>query len=378
MRPETICIHAGGIGDQLHGALNSPIYTSSAYNYLNRETPIYPRYFNTPNQKSVTEKIVRLEGAEAGLVFSSGMAAISTGLLTLLKPGDHAVFQEELYGGTFHFVGNEFPRLGLEYSFVDKEPESFQKAIRPNTRLLFIETPSNPLLGIVDIAAVVKIARQAGVLTMIDNTFATPILQRPIELGIDMVSHSGTKYFGGHSDLCCGALVASQSIMSEAQKVAYNYGGSLDAGSCYLLERSLKTLALRVKQQSANALELAQFLEGHPKVRQVFYPGLKKHPGHEIAIRQMQGGFGGMLSFDLDVAEEKVEPFMRGLELAKPAVSLGGVESTLCSPIRTSHAKMSPEARAKLGITAQLLRVSVGIEAAEDLMSDFGQALGKI
>ena len=373
---DTLCLHAGTHHDKDHPGVNTPIYTSSAFGYLDTDARTYPRYFNTPNQDSVVKKLVALEsGGEDGLIFGSGMAAISTALLALVKKDDHVLFQGDLYGGTQHFVTSDFPRFGIEYSFSDATNiEMFEEAIQFNTKLIYIETPSNPLLRLTDIKKIVALAKQYGVLTMIDNTFASPINQNPIELGIDIVMHSGTKYLGGHSDICCGAIISSNKITEQIRSTATHFGGSLNANTCYLLERSLKTLALRVRQQTQNAQAIAEFLAQHAKVKQVNYPGLASHPQHDIAKEQMSG-FGAMLSVELHADAAQTREFLRKLKIAKAAMSLGGIETTLCESATTSHAKLSPEQRQNLGISDALLRISVGIEDVNDLKADFEQAL---
>ena len=373
MKTETQCVHAGTRVDPATRGINTPIYTSSAYGYLDGESRPYPRYFNTPNQAVVARKLCALEGAEDGLVLSSGMAAISSVLLGLLGSGDHAVIQDEIYGGTHAMVTQHFERLGIAYTLVPADPEAMARAVTPKTRLLYVETPTNPLLTILELRAVAGMARERGIVTVIDNTFASPVNQRPIELGIDVVVHSGTKYLGGHSDLCCGAVLASRVLVEKVRHACLSLGGSLDAQACALLERSLKTLAIRVERQSANALAIARVLAADPSVARVNYPGLPSHPGHGIATAQMSG-FGAMLSFEL---AERVNPdrFLHALGLISPALSLGGVESTICSPAITSHAKMSPADRNRSGITDGLLRLSVGVEHSEDLIADLAQAL---
>ncbi len=249
----TQSVHVGSVGDSVYGGLVNPIYTSSAYDY--DAEVLYPRYFNTPNQKAVVEKIAALENTEDGLLFSSGMAAIMTSMFALLKQGDHILFQNDLYGGTHHAAINELERYGIQHSMVDvADLKKFEGAILKNTKVIFIETPSNPLLRITDIAAVAKIAKKYKILTIIDNTFASPVNQNPIDLGIDVVTHSGTKYIGGHSDLCCGVAVASKKITDKIRASALHFGGSLDAHTAYLVERSLKTIVLRVQQQNKNAM----------------------------------------------------------------------------------------------------------------------------
>jgi len=375
MKIETACIHAGGRHDPATRGINTPIYTSSAYEYLDGEARPYPRYFNTPNQAAVVEKLCALEGAEDGLVLSSGMAAISSVLLGLLGTGDHAVVQDEIYGGTHAMVTQHFDRLGIAYTLVPADPAKIAQAVTAKTRLIYIETPTNPLLTILDIRAVTRMARERGIVTVIDNTFASPINQRPLALGVDVSVHSATKYLGGHSDLCSGAVLASRPIVQKVRHMCLSLGGSLDAQSCYLLERSIKTMALRVERQSANALAIATALSANRHVSRVFYPGLPSHPGHETAKAQMSG-FGGMLSFELAGAVD-TDRFLHALKLVKPALSLGGVESTICAPATTSHAKVSAEVRARLGISDGLLRFSVGIEHADDLIADLEQAMEK-
>jgi len=369
----TQSVHAGSVGDSQYKGAVTPIYPSSAYDYQDIPEILYPRYFNTPNQRAVAEKIAALENAEDGLIFSSGMSAIMTTLFALLKKGDHAAFQSDLYGGTMHAVNTEFLRFGIECTFVDGSvPENFEKAIRPETKVIYIETPSNPTLKITDLKAVASIAKRHEVTTVIDNTFASPVNQNPIDQGIDIVAHSGTKYIGGHSDICCGAVVASKGWIDKIRKSAVNTGGSLDAHTSWLVERSLKTIVLRVRQQNQNALAIAEYLVTDQRIDRVYYPGLSSHPDHAIAKAQMPGGFGGMLSFEV---KDNAFKFMDRLKLIKRAVSLGGVESTITSPAQTSHSKISAAERASLGIKDSLVRLSVGIEETEDLINDIKQAL---
>ena len=370
----TQCVHAGGHRDPHTRGVNTPIYTSSTFEYLDREDCPYPRLFNTPNQEAVVDKLCALEGAESGLLFSSGMAAISTAMLSLVSPGEHVIMLDQLYGGSHAFATDEFARLGIDYSFVDTDADAVLAAATPSTRLILIESPTNPLLQIIDIRRVAAAAREKGIVTMIDNTFATPVCQNPLGLGIDVVVHSGTKYLGGHSDLCCGAVLASCELTDRVRALAHNLGGSLNAITCYLLERSLKTLALRVERQSRNAQEIARFLAAHPAVRAVNYPGLPESPGHELARAQMSA-FGAILSFELDADRAGVSRFLRRLELITPALSLGGVESLILCPAVTSHDRMSAAERARVGITDTLLRLSVGIEHEEDLIADLDRAM---
>jgi cystathionine beta-lyase len=373
LQPSTLCVHAGTHLETNTGGVNSPIFTSTAFAFPNAANEnVYPRYFNAPNQRVIARKLSALEKGEDGLVFGSGMAAISTLLLGNLKPGDHAVFQADLYGGTYHLVAGELTRFQIEVSFISN-PAEFSTALRPHTRILYVESPSNPLLRCVDLAAVAKLGRDHGLLTVIDNTFATPINQTPIDHGIDVVIHSGTKYLNGHSDGNSGVVVSTREVIRRLIESATSYGGMLDAHGCYQLERGMKTLALRIQRHNENAQRLAGFLQEHPAVARVIYPGLKSHPDHALAVSQMRG-FGGMLSFELrDPAA--VDGVLRKLEIATPALSLGGVETLVCVPSKTSHRTMSREERARVGISDGLIRVSVGIEDAEDLVEDFKSAL---
>ncbi len=376
MKTETKCVHTGHRVDRITGGVNTPIFPSTAHEYLDIEDVAYPRYFNTVNQGVIEQKLSELEGAEESIVFSSGMAAISTTFLTFLKKGDHVILQDEIYGGSHAFVELFLERFGITYSFVRTEPAAIESAIRPETRIIYIETPTNPLLSIIDIREVAGIASQHNCISIIDNTFATPIHQNPVPLGVDIVLHSGTKYLGGHSDLSCGAVSSSAALCSKIRKTATNFGGNINPFTCYLLERSLKTLAVRVRQQSQNAFAIAEYLNDHPGVQQIYYPGLEHHPGHRTAKEQMTG-FGAMLAFELKNDESSVDHFMKKLHLIIPAVSLGGVESTICDPARTSHAKISSEVRIRQGITDNLLRLSAGVENPRDLIKDLDQALKK-
>ena len=374
MKKDTQCVHSGTYVDQETRGLNTPIYTSSSFEYLDAPENVYPRYFNIPNQKSIIEKLCALENAEDGLVFSSGMAAITTVLFSFLNSGDHIVLQKDIYGGTHHFATAEFDRFGIEYSFATGTIEELERAVRDNTRVIYIETPSNPLLVITDIEAVVQLARSKNILTVIDNTFATPINQNPLDFGLDVVTHSGTKYIGGHSDICCGAALASKELIARVKTSAANFGGSLNAMTCYLIERSLKTLGIRVEKQNMNALQIARHLQTNPLIQKIYYPGLEDHPGFQIAQKQMKN-FGGMLSFELDPDKTDPYQFLKNLRLITPVLSLGGVETIICAPVTTSHQKMTDEERAELGITDSLLRLSVGIEDVDDIIDDIDQAL---
>ncbi len=370
----TICTHVGEVKDEQFKGAISPIYMSTSYEFDNVNVKRYPRYFNTPNQEMLCKKIAALEKTENALIFGSGMAAVSTTLLAFLHKGDHIVLQQTLYGGTYNFVVEEFDKFGIEYSFTkDLSIESFQKEIKENTKVLYIETPSNPLLTITDMKAISKLATKNGIVTMIDNTFASPINQTPVDFGIDIMLHSATKYMGGHSDVLAGAVAASNEHIDKIWNVAKNLGGSLSDFTVWMLERSLKTLNLRVKRQSKNALKMAKYLAQNNNVSRVYYPGLKGHPNYKLAKKQMKN-FGGMLSFELNDSINAMD-FMNALELIKPSMSLAGIESTMLSPTQTSHALLSPEERAHQGIKDGLIRFSVGIEETKDLIADIEQAI---
>ncbi|HEX8949383.1 MAG TPA: aminotransferase class I/II-fold pyridoxal phosphate-dependent enzyme [Dissulfurispiraceae bacterium] len=374
MRKETQCIHSGTVRDTIAGGVNSPVFPSSAFGYLDRGEVPYPRYFNTPNQKAIVEKVCALEGAEDGVLFSSGMAAMSTTVLAFAGAGDHVVMMDELYGGTHAFATDEFRRFGIECTFAATDADAICGAVKENTRVVVIESPTNPLLSVVDIRKVAKFARERKLVSIIDNTFASPICQNPIALGMDVVVHSGTKYLGGHSDLCFGIAVSSRKKAGSIRTVARSLGGSVNAFTCYMIERSIKTLAIRVGRQCENAQRIAGFLEGHSHVKRVNYPGLRTFRHYELAKAQMDG-FGAMLSFELDDAKIVADRFVKGLRLIAPAVSLGGIETTICSPAVTSHAKMTASERRRIGVTDSLLRLSVGIEQADDLVGDIEDAL---
>ncbi len=376
MHQETLCVHSGTYHDSATRGVNTPIFTSSSFEYMDRESCPYPRYFNTPNQAAVVNKMSSLESGEDGVLFSSGMAAMSTSVLAFAGSGDHVVLMDELYGGTHAFATDLFDRLGIRYSFAATDAEAVIKAITQSTKLIIIESPTNPLLGIIDIRRVTEFARARGITTIIDNTFATPVNQRPLTLGIDVVVHSGTKYMGGHSDICCGIAITSREYAGRILATARHLGGSLNAVSCYLLERSLKTLAIRVERQTQNAQRIAEFLDNHNFVKKVNYPGLPNFKGHSVARSQMTG-FGAMLSFELNEDRVSAKTFQRRLRMIHPAVSLGGVETLICSPSETSHVKMSPEERQRVGISDSLLRLSVGIEHADDIIEDISQAMNQ-
>lgn len=372
MKKETKAVHAGTQYDAKTQGTNTPAYTSTAIGYLDSEVT-YPRYFNTKNQLAAANKIAALENAESGLVFSSGMAAITSTLFTFLKKGDHIIFQKGLYGGTTNWTNSELTKFGIDFSIADgNNVADFEKVLKPNTKVLYIETPSNPLLKITDIEASANWAKNNTLISVIDNTFASPVNQNPVDCGIDLVVHSATKYLGGHSDICAGAVVGAGKYIDLIRPTALNFGGSLDSQVCYLLERSIKTIFVRVNQQNTNALKIAEFLNNHHRIKQVFYPGLPASDGHELAKKQMKG-FGGMLSFELKSGD--IIKFQRALKLIKPAVSLGGVDSIISAPVLTSHRLVPESEKIKEGITDKILRLSVGIENADDIIADLENGL---
>lgn len=372
----TICTHVGEVKDEQFKGAISPIYMSTSYAFDGVDTKRYPRYFNTPNQEMLCKKIAALEKTENALIFGSGMAAISTTLLAFLQKGDHIILQQTLYGGTYNFVVEEFDKFGIEYSFTESLAiEDFEKKIQKNTKVIYIETPSNPLLTITDMKAVSKLAKSKEIVTMIDNTFASPINQTPVDFGIDIMIHSATKYMGGHSDILAGAIAGSNEHVLRIWNVAKNLGGSLSDFTVWMLERSLKTMNLRVKKQSKNALKMAKYLAINPDVYHVYYPGLKGHPDYKLAKKQMKN-FGGMLSFELKEGID-VMKFQNSLKLIKSSMSLAGVESTLLSPALTSHALLGADERANQGIKDGLIRFSVGIENTKDLIEDIEKAIKK-
>jgi len=373
----TICTHVGELKDNEYKGATSPLYMSTSYAFEDVDIKRYPRYFNTPNQMALSQKIAALEHAEDAMIFGSGMAAVSTALLAFLKAGDHVVLQNMLYGGTQNLVTKQFENFGISYSFTEGLKSSdFEAKIEENTKVIYIETPSNPLLTITDLAAVANIAKKHNLVSMIDNTFASPVNQNPIDFGIDVIIHSATKYMGGHSDICAGAVASSKVNMERIFQLAINLGGSLSDYTVWLLERSIKTMGIRVKCQNENAMRLAEYLEGNVNIKQVNYPGLASHPEHALAKSQMHG-FGGMLSFELKESIDATK-FRKALKLIKSSMSLAGVESTVLSPTQTSHALLSEEDRFKQGIADGLIRFSIGIEEPEDLIADIDQALEQV
>jgi cystathionine beta-lyase len=373
----TKCVHSGDLIDDRFKGATSPIFPSTAYDFIDVEDDKYPRYFNTPNQLALSKKIADLENCEAALLFGSGIAAIFTSLFSFLKSEDHVIFQGSIYGGTLNLVIKEFKKFNIEYSLVDSfDIKEYEREIKENTKIIFIESPSNPLLKVIDLQAISNLSKKNNLISIIDNTFSSPINQNPSDFGIDIIIHSATKYLGGHSDILAGALASTKSNIDKIIESSINYGGNLSEYTVWLLERSIKTLSLRVNKQNENALKVADYLSNHEKVNAVHYPGLKTHPDYELSTKQMKG-FGGMLSFELSNLEEAVL-FTRKIKLIKSAMSLGGVESTICSPSLTSHSKISKEERENLGIFDGLLRFSIGIEDHNDIINDLKQAFSKI
>lgn len=378
---DTKLIHAGEPEPRIAGAVAMPIFQSAMFEY-GGETKYhditYIRLNNTPNHLVLQQKLATLENAEAALVAGSGMAAITTTLLTVLSAGDHLLVQSCLYGGTHDFVTRDLKSFGIAYDFIDgNSPETWGARLKPNTKAIYVETMSNPLLEVPDLEAVVRFAREHNLVSLIDNTFASPVNFRPPEHGFDLSLHSATKYLNGHSDIVAGVVIGRADLVERVKHRLDHLGGSLDPHACFLLHRGVKTLGVRVRFQNQSALAVARFLESHPKVLRVNYPGLESHPQHERA-RRLFDGFGGMLSFELDGGVKAAERLIENLRLPISAPSLGGVETLVTRPATTSHSGMSPEDRRRLGITDSLIRVSIGIEATEDLLADFEQALARI
>jgi cystathionine gamma-lyase/cystathionine beta-lyase len=377
MRFETIAIHAGDRPDAATGAMSVPIYQTSTFMFEDvgkTKGWDYSRTAN-PTRKVLEDTIAQLEGGKAGFAFATGMAAETT-VMHLLKTGDHVISADDIYGGTYRLFKDVMPAFGLEFTFtrVD-DPKRIEEAIKPNTRMLWLETPSNPLLNIVDIEMVVDIARKHKLLTVVDNTFATPYFFRPIEYGVDLIVHSTTKYLNGHSDVVGGAVVTTTDELSQRLQLLLNAMGTCASPfDCWLVLRGIETLPVRMNQHQENAFAVANYLERHPKVKRVLYPGLESHKGHEIARRQMKG-FGGVVSFELTGGIDRVNAFLRELKVFSLAESLGGITSLVEHPATMSHASMPNGYREKIGITNELIRLSVGLENVDDLTEDLEQSL---
>jgi cystathionine gamma-synthase len=375
MRPETIAVHVGVEKDESYHSVITPIYATSTFSRREEGAYVYSRAGN-PTRTALEENLAALEGGSAAWATASGMAAI-TAVAFLLRQGDHVVAGGDIYGGTYRLFCEILPQFGISFSFVDMtDLTQVRAALRPETRMLWIETPSNPLLHITDIRAVVEMARTHGALTVADNTFLSPYFQRPLDLGVDVVVHSTTKYLNGHSDVVGGAVITgNEEIAARLRVYVYAVGLGCSPFDAWLVLRGVKTLAQRMEAHQRNAFALAALLQGHPRVRRVFYPGLPSHPGHDVALRQ-QTGFGGMISFELDTDALDPREFLLRLRLFTPAGSLGGVESLVAQPWTMSHRNIPEEARRAAGMTPGTIRLSAGIEHPDDLVEDLAAALG--
>jgi cystathionine beta-lyase/cystathionine gamma-synthase len=381
-RQETEAVRGGTSLAKKNGPLSTPIYQTSTFEVTDmqeqlRVTPtdsFYTRYGN-PTHTVAENAIGELEGTDAALLFSSGMAAITTSILTLVKAGDHIVAQRDIYGGATKFLSQWLPKFGVETTFVDtNDMEQHERAICPNTKLLHVESPTNPNVRVVDLDKIAALARKHGLISTIDSTFSTPINCRPAEWGIDLVLHSGTKYFGGHSDLICGVVAGRRDLIEQIHSTRTTLGCCMDPHAAFLLLRGIKTLAVRVERQNQSALRIAEFLSGHPKVARVHYAFLKNHPDYAIAKKQMKG-CGAVVSFEVEGSAADACRVAEGLSLFTLAPSLGGVDSLVTVPVLTSHAMIAPELRKKIGVTDQLIRLSVGLEHVDDLIADLEKSL---
>jgi cystathionine gamma-lyase / homocysteine desulfhydrase len=378
VRKKTKLIHGGISGDPLTGAVSVPIYQVSTYKQEGvggHKGFEYSRTGN-PTRHALEELIKDLEDGKAGFAFGSGMAAI-TAVMMLFNSGDHILLTDDVYGGTYRVMSKVLNRFGIDSTFVDTSKlENIEKEIKPNTKAIYIETPTNPLLKITDIASASEIAKKHDLLTIVDNTFSTPYWQQPLKNGADIVLHSATKYLGGHSDVVAGLVVVnSEKLAEDLHFIQNSTGGVLGPQDSWLLMRGMKTLGVRMEEHEASTRRIVQFLEEHPAVKKVYYPGLASHPNHDIAKKQ-SGGFGGMVSFDVG-SEEKADSLLRNLQYFTLAESLGAVESLISVPAKMTHASIPPERRAELGITDGLIRISVGLEDVDDLIEDLEQALNK-
>jgi cystathionine beta-lyase/cystathionine gamma-synthase len=384
----TVAVHAGTLEDPVSGAVGTPIFQNSTFllgpeqyraidQGFARDRFIYTRYGN-PSQWAVQSKLAALESAESALVFSSGMGAIAATFMALLDRGAHVVASNELYGGTYSFLVQDLPTAGMSASFVDpRDPAAVEAAIRPETQLLFFEALTNPLLKLADVPALADIARRYQLRLVVDSTFVTPLGMKPLELGADVVVHSASKYLNGHSDLIAGAAAGSRKLMDQVWGRLLAYGAQLDPHACFLLERGLKTLALRMKAHETTAVRLALYLEAHPAIQRVFYPGLDSHPDRCLAQRLLRNT-GGMLTFEVAGGDDAAERLVGMLEIPRQATSLGGVESLVSLPFNTSQAGFTRRQREAMGIRPGCVRLSVGIEDPEDLIRDFERALARI
>jgi len=381
-RRETAAVHGASELDKKNGPVTPPIYQTSTFEVTDNEEQVrvtttdryYTRWGN-PTYTLAEQTVAAIEGVEAARTFASGMGAITTTVLALLKAGDHIVAQRDIYGGVTKFFSEWLPRLGIETTFVDTTHyEQHARAIRPNTRMLYVESPTNPLLRVIDMKKTAALAKEHHLLSMIDGTFGTPINQHPAEYGFDLVMHSGTKYLSGHADLTCGVVGGRRDLIDQIHETRTTLGNCMDPHAAWLLLRGMKTLAVRVARQNDNARRVAEFLQGHAQVRRVHYPWLKSHPQYTIAREQMSGG-GGMVTFEVEGTGEDARRVSEAMRLFTLATSLGGVESLVSIPVLTSHAMISAEQRAEMGVNERMVRLSVGIESVEDLIADLEQAL---
>ena len=381
-RQETEAVRGGASLEKKNGPLSTPIYQTSTFEVTDNQEQLrvtstdqfYTRYGN-PTNTVAENAIAQLEGTDAALLFSSGMAAITTSILALVEAGDHIVAQRDIYGGVTKFLSQWLPKLGIETTFVDTNDfEQQERAIRPNTKILHVESPTNPTARVVDLEKTAALARKHGLISTIDATFSTPINCRPAEWGIDLVLHSGTKYFGGHSDLICGIATGRRDLIDQIHAARTTLGCCMDPHAAFLLLRGIKTIAVRVARQNENASKVAEFLSRHPRVTRVHYPALPGHPDRALAKKQMTGA-GGVLSFEVEGSGADACRVSEALRLFTLAPSLGGVDSLVTIPVLTSHAMIDPETRRKMGVTEQMIRISVGIENADDLIADMEKGL---
>ena len=384
-RPETAAVHGAVDRDKKNGPVSTPIYQTSTFEVTDNDeqqrvtaTDRYYTRWGNPTNTVAEETVAALEGVETARTFASGMGAITTTVMALLKAGDHIVAQRDIYGGVTKFLSSWLPRLGIETTFVDtNDYAQHTRAIRPNTRLLYLESPTNPTLRVVDLKKAAALAKKHGLISMVDSTFGTPINQRPADDGIDLVMHSGTKYLSGHADLTCGVIAGRRELIEPINDARTTLGNCMDPHAAWLLIRGLKTLAVRVARQNENALRVAEFLGQHEKVRRVHYPFLKSHPQYAIAREQMSGG-GGMVTFEVEGTGDDARRVSEAMRLFTLATSLGSVESLVSIPVLTSHAMISAEQRKQMGVTEQMVRLSVGIESVDDLIADLEQALDAV
>ena len=375
---DTKVIHAGEPDPKIEGAANVPIFQSSTFEYSgqkNYDDLKYIRLNNTPNHIVLHDKLAILEGADRALVTSSGMSAITTSLLTFLKSGDHLLAHKTLYGGTADYVKHDLPQYGIEFDFINAmDPSEWGSKLKSNTKVIYVETITNPLIEVAPLEKVVAFAKENGLISMVDNTLASPALFCPIQLGFDISLHSATKYLNGHTDIVAGAIIGNDLHMEKINSKLNHLGGCLDPNACFLLQRGMKTLSLRIKKQCSNAMKIATFLNDHEMVSHVNYPGLESDPSHKKA-KELLCGFGGMLSFTIKGGIEEADKVMNKLKIPMCTASMGGVESLVTRPVQTSHSLLSDDELLESGIDKSLIRLAVGIESASDLINDLNQAL---